>query len=963
MHPTLARLARGGWIAFLFLRPLLSNSSDESKAIGQPANPPRGLSDGSLDRSGDGDSSWAEVLDPSLSEVRGDLTRDHSHAEVEFDFDGEQPSIPEIVGGYKVGRPIGRGGMGEVFLAEHRSMGRVVALKILPTRWLDRAESVNRFYEEVRAASRLMHPNIVTAFDAGEADGIHFLAMEYVEGRTLSQWVNEQGPMSIGDAASAIRQAAFALHHAHAAGIVHRDVKPGNLMRANDGTIKLLDLGLARFSADWYPSPKEIAPREVELRDGQGSHSNSHSTEAKNRPLLGTLSFISPEQLEDANSADSRSDQYSLGATLFYLLLGHPPFTGDLVEQVYGHRHGEVPDLMTLRNDVDLKLADIVRRMLAKDPAERYGSMDEVARAMAPYDNDRSTPAWVLDFARRETGEDHTTVGGESTRRGLLSVVGIELGMTHAATAITQSDGTMVSGWPGISESGPRALCRIAAAEKTDRETGQSVVLFGDAAYERRERHPQRVAHCQMMYFGREDMMRRIGGRLCPPEVTMGLCMRRLLGNTLTQMDTPDSADGDSSAAMQLGTSWRRHERWPDAVAITVPSSYDQLHRRAIYQSAQLAGLPAVRLIERSIAVTRFAMTEPPRTSHAEVPLSPIDPQSSAPILYVGLTGQSLDVSILQVYGGQIRQISTAGHWCHSTMAWARRLVEMISNRLPTTPPRIQGVPANRKELIHLTRIQMAGERAMNQLLLMPETKVDIAHENHVDSVTISRDEWLGNCEDLIESIEENIRLACQRAGILPTDLRHCLAMGPLLRLPVIRDRVLIGTAPNAGVAFFDQVDAAHGAAACVASELPGQLCSEPPAKSVAGHSIGFVVADRDGKRRILPIIPRGTPTPARTNRQLNGTARDNRMTLSLVESSGKNGENWQTLGRHIIEVSPDEVNPMRRLGFELDINGLLSVHLERPDLGRTVMLPPLPVNAMEEAQWQDWREWIEATL
>jgi serine/threonine protein kinase/molecular chaperone DnaK (HSP70) len=947
----------------LNLRLPLSNSPDEPELIGDPAGQAmRRLADSSKESGSDDASSWADRLEASHADSMGDLTRDQTHSEVGFEVESFHRSIPEIVGVYNVGRPIGRGGMGEVFLAEHRSMGRKVALKILPTRWLDRVESVNRFYEEVRAASRLMHPNIVTAFDAGEADGIHYMAMEYVDGRTLSQWVNDQGPMAIGDAASAIRQAAFALHHAHAAGIVHRDVKPGNLMRAHDGTIKLLDLGLARFSAEWYPSPRGVKPRELDLPDDDNSH-NSASTEAKNRPLLGTLSFISPEQLEDANSADSRSDQYSLGATLFYLLMGHPPFTGDLVEQVYGHRHGEVPDLMTLRNDVDLKLADIVRRMLAKDPAERYGSMDEVARAMAPYDNDRSTPAWVLDFARRETGEDHTTVGGESTRRGLLSVIGIELGMTHAATAITQSDGTMLAGWPGMSTQGPRPLCRIAVAEKTDRDTGQSTILFGDSAYERRERHPQRVAHCQMMYFGRDDMMRRIGGRMCPPEVTMGLCMRHLLGNTLTQVTAPGAPDGDSSSTTALGTSWKRHERWPDAVAITVPSSYDQLHRRAIYQSAQLAGLPAVRLIERSIAVTRFAMTSPHCSSFEGTPLPPIDSQSSAPILYVGLTGQSLDISILQVYGGQIRQIATAGHWGHSTMAWSRRLVEMISSRLPCAPKRIQGLPANRQELIHVTRIQMAGERAMNQLLLMPETRVEIAHQGHIDSVELTRDEWLTECEDLLLSIEESIRLVCQRAGVLPSDLKHCLAMGPLLRLPAIRDRVLTKGAPNAAIAFYDQVDAAHGAAACVASELPGQLCSEPPAKGVAGHSIGFVVADRDGKRRILPIIPRGTPTPARTNRQLNGTARDNRMTLSLVESSGKNGENWQTLGRHTIEVAPDEVNPMRRLGFELDINGLLSVHLERPDLGRTVMLPSLPTSSMDEMQWQDWREWIEATL
>lgn len=176
----------------LNLRLPLSNSPDEPELIGDPAGQAmRRLADSSKESGSDDASSWADRLEASHADSMGDLTRDQTHSEVGFEVESFHRSIPEIVGVYKVGRPIGRGGMGEVFLAEHRSMGRKVALKILPTRWLDRVESVNRFYEEVRAASRLMHPNIVTAFDAGEADGIHYMAMEYVDGRTLSQWVND----------------------------------------------------------------------------------------------------------------------------------------------------------------------------------------------------------------------------------------------------------------------------------------------------------------------------------------------------------------------------------------------------------------------------------------------------------------------------------------------------------------------------------------------------------------------------------------------------------------------------------------------------------------------------------------------------------------------------------------------------------------------------------------------------
>ncbi|MCG8649513.1 MAG: serine/threonine protein kinase, partial [Pirellulales bacterium] len=152
-----------------------------------------------------------------------------------FDESGVD-EIPNQIGDYEIKQLLGAGGMGQVFLAEHTRMRRVVALKMLPVERMKEAEALDRFYEEVRAASRLMHPNIVTAFDAGEDSGIHYLAMEYVDGMTLTRVVSRKGPLTVGEAAAVIRQAALGLLHAHRAGIVHRDVKPGNLMRATDGT-------------------------------------------------------------------------------------------------------------------------------------------------------------------------------------------------------------------------------------------------------------------------------------------------------------------------------------------------------------------------------------------------------------------------------------------------------------------------------------------------------------------------------------------------------------------------------------------------------------------------------------------------------------------------------------------------------------------------------------------------------
>ena len=191
--------------------------------------------------------------------------------------------VHDRVGDYEIKKLIGSGGMGQVYLAEHVRMQRTVAFKVLPIDRMEDEVSIDRFYDEVRAASRLMHPNIVTAFDAGEVDGTHYLAMEYVDGLTLTSIVAQSGPLSVGEAASAIRQAALGLLHAHRAGIIHRDVKPGNLMRAADGTIKVLDLGLAQIG-----NIHETSTVVEELEDGE------RKKEKKAGRLVGTLAYMSP---------------------------------------------------------------------------------------------------------------------------------------------------------------------------------------------------------------------------------------------------------------------------------------------------------------------------------------------------------------------------------------------------------------------------------------------------------------------------------------------------------------------------------------------------------------------------------------------------------------------------------------------------------------------------------------------
>jgi serine/threonine-protein kinase len=234
---------------------------------------------------------------------------------------------------------LGSGGMGSVYLAEHRLMDRPVALKVIRRDLLGDEAAVERFRREVRAAARLAwHPNIVAAYDAEQAGDAHFLVMEFIDGVTLARLVQSRGPLSCGLACAAVKQAAEGLEYAHRRGMVHRDIKPQNLMRAPDGQVKILDFGLARFASESLP---DVGPA-TERGTGSGAEATARDRVAPltaTDMLLGTADYIAPEQASDPRSADIRADIYSLGCTLYYLLAGHPPFPGgNLFEKLKAHR-------------------------------------------------------------------------------------------------------------------------------------------------------------------------------------------------------------------------------------------------------------------------------------------------------------------------------------------------------------------------------------------------------------------------------------------------------------------------------------------------------------------------------------------------------------------------------------------------------------------------------------------------
>ncbi len=352
--------------------------------------------------------------------------------------EGFADTEPRSLGPYQFMEKLGQGGMGTVYKARHEHLDRLFAVKLLPPDRLGNAGIVGRFRREMKAVGRLSHPNIVQATDAGEAEGMHYLVMELVEGIDVARLARRNGPLAIADACEIVRQAAVGVAHAHQHSMVHRDIKPANLMltRTVDGDVqvKVLDLGLALLHE---------------------TDSTSHADLTAASHIMGTVEYMAPEQGIDSHEVDRRADVYSLGVTLYKLLSGRTPFPADrhgsTLKLMMAKANGPAPSLAGFRDDFPTELVDLVGRMIARDPDERVPSADVVALALAPFAtghalgrlldtvSETGAPSDSDDpqaFSPTVTPDDVPTpalaekaVRGPSNRRTLLSVLTATVGL------------------------------------------------------------------------------------------------------------------------------------------------------------------------------------------------------------------------------------------------------------------------------------------------------------------------------------------------------------------------------------------------------------------------------------------------------------------------------------------------------------------------------------------------------
>lgn len=305
-----------------------------------------------------------------------------------------------FLGKYKLLDHLGTGGMSTVYLAEHLLMQRRVAIKILPKQRVEDTSYLARFHREAQAAAALDDRNVVRAYDVDNEGDIHYFVMEYVEGKDLQVLLRDEKQLDYNLAADYIRQAARGLSRAHDIGLIHRDVKPANLLVDKEGTVKVLDLGLARFSDD----------------------DKASLTVAYDENVLGTADYLAPEQAVDSHGVDTRADIYSLGCSFYFILTGHPPFPdGTLPQRIMAHQKEVPPSIREDRPDCPIDLIRICAKMMAKKPAQRFQHMRQIADLLSK---------WL--YLRGYESEDPQRSSGESSSKRLAAAAKQAQAMSQA---------------------------------------------------------------------------------------------------------------------------------------------------------------------------------------------------------------------------------------------------------------------------------------------------------------------------------------------------------------------------------------------------------------------------------------------------------------------------------------------------------------------------------------------------
>jgi len=843
--------------------------------------------------------------------------------EDEFDFEFVTDPAPgsdstrqrraPVLGEYIILDRLGAGGMGQVYRARHRTMDREVAVKVLPRRLSADPAAVERFYAEVRAQGKLMHPNIVTAFDAGchrtRTNTVHYLVMELIQGESLAQRIHIQGPMSQVDALKILEQSAVALEYAHNLGIVHRDIKPGNMMLTHQGMLKILDFGLAVF--------KDI---------GSGG-------DISKSQLIGTVEYMSPEQINTPDLVDYRTDLYSLGATLFYLLIGRPMFTGELMQTALAQLRRQPPALCELRSDLDLRVDSVFQWLVAKDVVDRCPSARDLLEKLYQQrllERPGASIAGRKGDGRKGDGnevlarERPTSIGqGTSTSRKSFGPFGIDLGLIHSRSSYVNNEFKIEQ----VPLDGDlQELRNIVFSD-------QGMVRIGSAAAEQRVAHPEQIFYGIQRWYGLPLLEKPFGGRRVPPEVLMASVLRQMVMQT--------------------------RRKYPSAshAVVTVPGCYDQMHRHSTKVACSIAGLEVLQLLDKPLAAALAHCEIEARLAQARG-----DTEYQKDILVVMLSGSACEASVVRSTTTRVETLGSVGDWRRGTVRWH----DVATKRLAGIIEKKHGISA-RENLGLASQLQRTMERAFERLRHANTVPFIIELQKGRYEGSIQREhvaEWV---DDLVLDCELFAKEAIQRSGVDARQIQTLILIGDIRWLPILQNRITSLVHPQAKIISMGSTDLARGAAVQARHLMPPLDAKNPLAYGASSYDFGLIIQEPGGNVHPPKIlVAKDTPLGHQVSRTLRFTREGKTQpTLQFIEGTRFGNLNWNRLASVDLQTcfeGRQTADPLQ-LSLETDTNGMLNSTITWLAGNKQLVVPPLGVPTMDTISMRHWRDWLESLM
>jgi eukaryotic-like serine/threonine-protein kinase len=858
-----------------------------------------------------------------LHDVTRPLSLDPSVEDPSFrtagDLDFELTTSPEavadtpkeiVLGDYLILDKIGAGGMGQVYRAKHRTMDRDVAIKILPSRLAKDMVAVERFQSEVRAQAKLLHPNIVAAFDAGcqefEGHKVHYLVMELIQGESLAQRIAAQGPLSTSDVLTVLRQSALALHCAHSLGVVHRDIKPGNMMLTPDGTLKILDFGLAVL--------RELR----EMRDG-----------GNDKLLVGTVEFMSPEQINTPKAVDHRSDLYSLGATLYYMLTGAPMFTGELIQTALAQIHRRPMALYEVRGDIDLRLDSVFQWLVAKNVQDRCPSAQDLLEKLYTLNLIERPGSAVTSRSEisRSMGLvlDRPTSLGRITSSSIKAYepIGIELGMIHSRVSFVNSEH------------------KIEQVTVDEESTQLRNMLFSDAeriaigsrAVSERVQHPERIFYGLQRWYGLPMLEKSFGGRRVPPEVLVATVIRQLV--VATRCSRPNASHA----------------------VVTIPGCYDQMHRISTKTACGIAGIEVLQLLEKPLAAALAHIEIESRLASARG-----DVEWEKTMLVVMLTGAACEAAVVHADLRGVQKLSLVGDWKRGTLRWQDRAAKQLASLIESQ----YGLSA-REDLNLASQLQRTIEKAMERLRQSSVVPfiVDMAKGRYENALVRDRiQDWVGDlASDCYAFAAESVR----RANLDRDAIDSLLLIGDICWLDRLRNPLQDLIKPGGSVVEIDAADMARGAALQAKYLMPPMDPRSPVAKSATSYDLGMIVQDQRTSHALPKVlIPKDSPSPFHVSRTLRFSHEGQRQpVLQWVEGTRFGEQTWHKLSSVDLQTCFEErttADPIQ-LRAEIDESGIWNGSLTWLAGTKQLALPPLAEPIMDSVSMRQWHDWLESIM